>query len=61
MVQVLLDAHWDRGSKNKEVGGVSVKGVYQIKKKKEERKDRKGFSSVLHGWIVQKVDGLILR
>lgn len=55
MVQVLLDAHWDRGSKNKEVGGVSVKGVYQIKKKKEERKDRKGFSSVLMGGLCRKL------
>lgn len=55
MVQVLPDAHWDRGSKNKEVGGVSVKGVYQIKKKKEERKDRKGFSSVLMGGLCRKL------
>lgn len=37
MVQVLPDAHWHRGSKNKEVGGVSVKGVYQIKKKKRKK------------------------
>lgn len=50
MVQVLLDAHWDRGSKNKEVGGVSVKGVYQIKKKKR-KKGKIEKVSVLCSWV----------
>lgn len=55
MVQVLLDAHWDRGSKNKEVGGVSVKGVYQIKKKRKKGKIEKVSVLCFMGGLCRKL------